>query len=141
MRVAGRRGLSLWEWVAIFGIVVAAIGGTKAANVSRIWQSVAIYTAIIFTCLCVALRPAWGRTNFWLAMAACFIVHSVAMFFAVREFPAIVARDFHGVPQFAFGIVESLVIASFLWRASKKTSPQDAGGPPFMEAGGPGFWS
>jgi hypothetical protein len=120
MRAAGHRNLSFWDWAAIFGIGVAVIAGTKIADISQVWQNVAAYTAIIFTVLCVALRPAWGRGRFWLALAVAFAVHSTTMFFAVREFPATVARYFHGVPQIAFGIIEGVLILSFMWRASTK---------------------
>lgn len=120
MRVAGHRRLTFWELIAILTIVVATIAATKGANLSRVWQTVAAYTAIVFAVISVALRPAWSRANFWLALAVSFIAHSTAVFFAIREFPATVARDFHGVPLIMSGIIEGLLIASFLWRASTK---------------------
>jgi hypothetical protein len=124
MRVAGHRRLSPWEWVAIFGILAISVAGSKAAIFSPVWQNVVEYTSVVFACLCIALRSAWGRRSFWLALAVAIAVHCIAVLFAVREFPATVARDFHGFPQIASGVLEGLLILGFLWRASTKKSSQ-----------------
>jgi hypothetical protein len=128
MQAAGHgRSLTFWEWIAILAIVVATVAGTKLANLSSPRQTAVAYTAITFACISVTLRPAWGRANFWLALAASLVVHTIAVFFAIQEFPASVARDFHSVPMILFGIIEGLLIASFVWRASvQKGSPRSS---------------
>jgi hypothetical protein len=113
--------MTFWEWVAIFGALAVTILGTQKANLSLVWQTASAYTVVLFVCLVVALRPVWGRPNFWMGLAAALVLHSLAVFSVIREFPR-TSQEFHGITLIASGCVEGLLILGFLWRASKKKS-------------------
>ena len=121
MRVAGHKTLNFCEWVAIFGALAVTILVSRAANLSVVWQTASSYTVILFVCLIVALRPAWGRPKFWRALAVALVLHALVVFSVIREFPR-TSQEFHGITQMASGVVEGLLILGFLWRASKKKS-------------------
>src|SRR5580704_888375 len=121
MRIAGNKTTSLWEWVLVFGSLAAVVALTEVAGIAPVWQTASAYTVIVFVCLTVALRSAWGRPNFWIALIVALLLHSLAVVSAIREFPR-TTQNFHGVPLIACGLVESLVLLSFLWRASMKKS-------------------
>ena len=121
MRLAGSKITTLWEWVAIFGSLVAVVVLTEVAGVAPVWQTASAYTVIVFACVIVPLRPAWGRPNFWKALMIALILHSLIVSSAIREFPRTIL-EFHGITQMASGVVEGLLILGFLWRASKGKS-------------------
>jgi hypothetical protein len=123
MRIAGNKTTTLWEWVVIFGSVAAVVAITKVAGIAPVWQTAFAYTVIVFVCLIVALRSAWSRPNFWRALIVALVLHALAVFSAIREFPR-TSQEFHGIPLIASGVVEGLLILSFLWRASTKKSSQ-----------------
>jgi len=123
MRIAGHKTGTFWEWVVIFGSVAAAIAITKVASITQAWQTASGYTVILFVCVIVALRPAWGRLNFWRALIVALVLHALTVFSAIREFPRM-SQEFHGIPLIASGMAEGLLILGFLWRASTKKSSQ-----------------
>ena len=103
--------------------MAATIAAVRTADVYQEWEVPSVYTVIVFVSVVTSLRPAWGRPSFWRALTAAFLAHVLGIFFAIREFPAI-RTGFHGLILLIPGIVESLLIASFLWKASmKKSSP------------------
>src|ERR1700737_482929 len=120
MKIAGSKSRTFWEWVVLFGSMVGTIVAVRTAGVSPKWEAPSVYTVIIFAVVVTSLRPAWGRPNFWLTLTAAFLVHVLAIFFAIREFPVIRA-GFHGLILLIPGIVEGLLITSFLWKASMKS--------------------
>jgi hypothetical protein len=122
VRIAGGKTSTFWEWVAIFGGMAVTIAATEALGVAPKWESASVYTVIVFVVVITAMRPAWGRSNFWRALAVAFLLHTLAIFFAMRELVPATSRGIHGIPMILSGMVEALVIASFLWRASKKKS-------------------
>src|SRR5712691_1955233 len=113
MRIAGNKTTTLWEWVVIFGSVAAVVAMTKVAGIAPVWQTASAYTVIVFVCVIVPLRPAWGRPNFWRALIVALVLHTLIVFSAIREFPR-TSQEFHGIPLIASGLVESLLILSFL---------------------------
>jgi hypothetical protein len=125
MRIAGHKNLTFWEWVVIFGSVVAAIAVTRVVGITVKWQTATIYTVIVFAVVIIALRPAWGRSNFWRALAVAFLMHTLAIFFAVQELLPAMSQGIHGIPLIVSSMVECLLISSFLWRASMKTPHKD----------------
>jgi hypothetical protein len=118
--------MTFWEWVAIFGSIVVTLVITEIANVAPVWQTAFAYTVIVFVCVLIALRPAWGRPHFWRALIVALVLHALTVFFAIREFPR-TSEEFHGIPLIAFGAVEGLLILGFLWRASTKKTTQRPG--------------
>jgi hypothetical protein len=123
MRMAGHKTATLWEWVVIFGSVAATIAITKVAGIAPVWQTATAYTVIVFVCVIVSLRPAWGRPNFWRALIVALALHALTVFSVIREFPR-TSQEFHGIPLIASGMVEGVIILGFLWRASMKKAPQ-----------------
>ena len=123
MRIAGHKTGTFWEWVVILGSAAAAIAITKVAGIAQAWQTATAYTVMLFVCVIVALRPAWGRPNFWRALIVAVVLHALTVFSAIREFPR-TSQEFHGIPLIASGMVEGLLILGFLWRASTKKSSQ-----------------
>ena len=121
--------MTLWEWVAIFSGVVVTIVTTKAMGVAPKWETASVYTVTVFAVVIIALRPAWGRSNFWRALVVAFLLHMLAIFFAMRELLPATSQGIHGIPMTVSGMVEGLLIAGFLWRASMKKASQRAGGP------------
>jgi hypothetical protein len=119
----GLKATTAWGWVAILGSLAITIVLTKAADLLPLWRTFCLYTVVVFASVTVALRPAWGRRNFWWALVISFLVHTLAIFFAIREFPAS-SREFHGVPLIVSAMIESLLISGFLWRASMKKISQ-----------------
>ena len=123
MKIAGRKNSTFWEWTVLFGSMAATIAAVKAIGVSQKWEAPAVYTVIIFVVVVISLRPAWGRANFWRALIVIFLIHTLGIYFAIREFP-ILNAGFHGMLLTLAAVVEGLVIASFLWRASIKKPAQ-----------------
>lgn len=113
MRIAGRKTLTLWEWAAIFCSVVVTIAATKALGVAPKWETASVYTITVFAVVIIALRPAWGRSNFWRALLIAFLLHTLAIFFAMRELLSATSKGIHGIPMIVSGMVEGLLIAGF----------------------------
>jgi len=116
--------MTLWEWVAIFSGVVVTIVTTKAMGVAPKWETASVYTVTVFAVVIIALRPAWGRSNFWRALVVAFLLHALAIFFAMQELLPATSQGIHGIPMIVSGIAEGLLIAGFLWRASIKKASQ-----------------
>ena len=122
IQTGDHKNLTFWEWVAIFGSGAIVIAITEILNVAKVWQDAAFYTVGIFVCVIVAMRPDWGR-SFWVALSGLLLLHTVGVFFFIREFPA-TSREFHGPPLIIFFAIEGLFIAGFLSRTAKKKALQ-----------------
>jgi hypothetical protein len=124
MRIAGRKTATFWEWVAIFIAVGVTITSTNVTDVAPKWETASVYTVIIFIVVIAALRPVWSRPNFWRALVIAFLLHTLALFVAMRELVPSTSQGIHGIPMIVAGMMEGFLIASFLWRAATKKLSQ-----------------
>jgi hypothetical protein len=116
--------MTLWEWLAIFSGVAGTIATTKAIGAAPNLETASVYTFTVFSVVIVALHPAWGRSSFWRALVVAFLIHTLALFFAMRELLPATSQGIHGIPMIVSGMVEGLLISGFLWRASMKEATQ-----------------
>ena len=121
---------SILEWVIILGLTVCAIAVSEVAGLTPLWQDAVIYTVIVFAVVLTALRPPWGRREFWQSLAAVFIGHTFVLLWALlalQEFPA---RRRYGMPKLLLvpvGAVEAVFIGGVLWNkitALRTSGPQ-----------------
>jgi len=92
----------------------------RVADVERQWEVVSEYTAGVFAVVVMAFRFAWGRSKLWQSLGVAFFVHLVVICITMKELPAAIGILFHGITLPIVGIVESLLIGSFLWRTIRK---------------------
>ena len=98
----------------------------RVADIGRQWEVVSEYTAGVFAVVVMAFRFAWGRSKLWQSLGVAFFVHLVVVFVTIQELPAAIGILFHGIALPIMGIVESLLIGSFLWRTiTKRTTRSD----------------
>ena len=125
MKTIGKT-VKLSEWVILLGGMAATIIGVRAFGVNEQWEGPSVYTVIVLGGLVLIFRFAWGRTKFWRSFVIAFFVHVLAIFVAIREFPAVTSAAFHGIYLPILAIAEGLIVGTFLWRAiSKRTTPSD----------------
>jgi hypothetical protein len=129
MRTSVKQPFTFWEWIIILGSVVATILIMRVADVGRQWEVVSEYTAGVFAAVVMTFRFAWGRSKLWQSLGVAFFVHVVVICVTTQELPVAIEILFHGIALPIMGIVESLLIGSFLWRTLRKRTT----------AGGPGF--
>lgn len=79
MRLAGRKTLSISEWVAGIGAVALAVAISKFVGVSQKWENSIVFTVLVFAGVVIVLRPAWGRRVFWSGLIAVFLFHCIVL--------------------------------------------------------------
>jgi peptidoglycan/LPS O-acetylase OafA/YrhL len=110
---------TILEWVIILGLTVCAIAVSEVVGLTPLWQDAVVYTVVVFAVVLTALRPPWGRREFWQSLAAVFIGHTFVLLLALmvlQEFPA--PRRF-GMPKLLLvpvGAVECVFVGGMLWK-------------------------
>lgn len=120
MRISEQRPFAIWEWLIVFGCVVATILILRVAHVGRQREVVSEYTVAVFAVVVMAFRFAWRSSELWQSLGIAFFVHLVVVFVTIQELPAAIGILFHGIALPIMGMVESLLIGSFLWRTIRK---------------------
>lgn len=120
MRGEGGRTLSIAEWVVAFGIVALAVAATEFIGVSQKWEHAVVYTALVFTAVIIALRPAWGRRAFWQNLVLVFLLHVLAIAVIGQSLPP-GSPGPHGLPLTGAGMAESVLVAGLLWKKSLRS--------------------
>lgn len=121
MRLAGRKNLTIWEWVVVLSGVVSAILITNMLDFPPKWEHVTVYTIIVFMAVVIPLRPAWGRATFWKGLAVAFLLHGSVFCVIVWVLPQ-TSLGIRGIPLILLGMAEALFIASILWRIVRGTA-------------------
>jgi len=121
--MVGGKNTTIWEWVIVFGTLAAAIVLSTVADLAPKWEHALVYTVIVFTTVCIALRPAWRRPAFWRGLATIFSIHTLAIYRLTLALPA-ESRGIRGVPLIAACMAECLLIGSVLWRISSRRPSQ-----------------
>jgi|ERR1700722_4837560 hypothetical protein len=119
MRLAGRKTLSIGEWVVMFGVVAFAIAIAEFVGFSQKWGNAIIFTVLVFTALVIALRPAWGRRAFWSSLVAVFFFHCIVLAAVEQSLPP-TSEGPRGIPMIEAGMLEGLLIAGVLWNRSMR---------------------
>lgn len=120
MHVAGRKTLSVGEWVAGFVVVALAVAITQFVGISQKWGNTIVFTVLVFSGVVIVLRPTWGRRAFWSRLIAIFLFHCI-VFAAVERGLLATSEGPHGLPMIEAGMVEGLLIVGVLWRRSMKS--------------------
>jgi hypothetical protein len=121
MHVAGRKTLSIGEWVARIGVVALAVAIPKFAGISQKWGNTIVFTVLVFSGAVIVLRPAWGRRAFWSSLIAVFLFHCIVLA-AVEQGLLPTSEGPRGLPMIAAGMVEGLLILGVLWRRSMRST-------------------
>ena len=108
--------IGFWGGLAAVGLIG---GGTwfvaSAMRLDNNWEDALYTTAVIFSALALALRPAWSRPAFWKDLLAVLAVHAIVVSLVVHLFTANSMRV-GGPWRTLAAIVEGLLLLGFLWR-------------------------
>jgi hypothetical protein len=102
-------------------VVIAAGVGLLAAWVADSHQlsenltKATVYTMLVFTCLVMALRPAWRRLRLWLDLVVLLVLH-VALALALVNFLNSHSIQLNWAIALPFVAVEFLLLLGLLWR-------------------------
>ena len=121
MHVAGGKKFNIGEWVLIFGLVALAVTTTEFLGISQKWEHAIVYTVIVFTVVIMALRPAWGRKEFWQSLVPVFLLHVLAVVVIEQSLPP-GSKGPRGLPLIPAGMIEGVVIAGVLWKRSMRSN-------------------
>jgi MFS superfamily sulfate permease-like transporter len=121
MHIAGRKTLSMGEWVAGIGGVALAVAIPKFAGISQKWGNTIVFTVLVFSGVVIVLRPAWGRREFWSSLIAVFLFHCIVLAVVEQSLP-LTSEGPHGLPMIESGTLEGLLILGVLWRRSMRST-------------------
>jgi hypothetical protein len=124
MHVAGRKTLSIGEWVAGIVVVALAVAIPEFVGISQKWRNTIVFTVLVFSGVVIALRPAWGRRVFWSSLIAVFLFHCIVL--TAVEQGLLPTSEGHGLPMIEAGMVEGVLILGVLWRRSMKSNSQSS---------------
>jgi hypothetical protein len=125
MRVAGRKTLSVGEWVVAFGSAALAVVIAEFFGISKKWENALVFTVIVFTMVVIVFRPAWGRKAFWSGLIAVFLLHCIVIVAVEQSMPP-TSEGPHGLPLIEAGMIEGILILGGLWRRSMKSNSQSS---------------
>jgi len=112
--------LSPIEWVAWAAVVILAIVVTKSAGIEGKWQHATVDTVNVFIGVLIVTRPVWGRGNFWLDLAAIFLLHCIILGGIVQSLPA-ESAGLHGILMIPVVMAEGAFIVVVLWVRSLRS--------------------
>jgi hypothetical protein len=121
MNAAGRKTLSIGEWVAGFVVVGLAVAITQFAGISQKWANTIVFTVLVFSGVVIVLRSAWGRWAFWSSLIAVFLFHCIVLA-AVEQGLLATSDGPHGLPMVEAAMVEGLLIVAVLWRRAMRST-------------------
>jgi hypothetical protein len=115
------KNTSFFEWVIIFGSLIAVIATSEALRISEKWESACAYTIMVFVVVVISLRPTWGRSIFWWRLAGVFVIH-VLLISIITQFLPATSQGFSGIPMIIAGIAEVLMVGTILWRGTRQSN-------------------
>jgi hypothetical protein len=114
------RHLDIGGWVAVAaGLSLGVLAGWVAEShgLSENTARVAAYTAVVFGCLALALRPAWRRLRMWGELFVLLGLHVGLLVPLVNLLNAHTTR-LNWALALPFAIAEFLLLLGVLWRGN-----------------------
>ena len=118
MKICGAERSTVWEWVLIFGLTVAAIAVTKNIGLAQKWQDGIVYTVALFAVITGSMRPAWNLAGFYRNLSLLFLLHIVGMVVLI----SVLRVGALGIPKLIWTmalIAEAVLFSAVLWRRTK----------------------
>jgi len=113
MWMTGQKESAILEWAILLGLTACAVAFSEVTGLKQLWEDGVIYTAIVFTAVLRALRPAWGQKSFWTSLVLIFAGHMIVLLVVLQALPP---RRF-GIPKLLLipvGGIEFVFIAGIL---------------------------
>ena len=116
--MTGQKESAILEWAILLGLTACAVAFSEVTGLKQLWEDGVIYTAIVFTAVLRALRPAWGQKSFWTSLVLIFAGHMIVLLVVLQALPP---RRF-GIPKLLLiplGAIEGVFILGILWKRMK----------------------
>ena len=112
------RKLELGFWSGLFVVGVAGVATlivTSAFRLDENWKDAIYTTAVMFSALILALRPAWPSPALWRDLSVALAVHLILLSLIVRLFDAN-RLEMGGAWRTVAALAEGLFLLVILWR-------------------------
>jgi hypothetical protein len=115
------KNITIWEWIAIFGLASIAIGITEVVDVSQKWEDVIVFTVVLFSAVMLTLRDLWKNPDFWRDLIPLFTVH-ITVFSILARLVPLGRFGFPKLVLIAGGMIEGFLIIAILWKRAGRRS-------------------
>ncbi len=105
-----------WHGLAIIAVVAGAVWALSVVfSFGPVWEDGLYTTAVLFSALMMALRPAWSNRAFWRDFVVALAIHTVFLAIVVEVFIWNSLR-MGGPWRTLVAVVEGIFLLSILWR-------------------------